>query len=203
MRGEPLGEVNMVPIPIPIGVRRVAAVQGCAWRMVSCTVCGQQFAYLLRLEATGVDHDLLFLDAEGSAQRAQEQAQQNLSEKCRNAVRPVPCPNCGYYQDDMVRLLREEGMSNGPVIAGLAVAALSLIPLAFRVPHLWILTVVGVLVGLALLAYADVAASRFDPNAGDPESRKALGRRRTIWGAQLDEMLQAGPNTPDVRPCSM
>ena len=103
----------------------------------------------------------------------------------RNVVLPVPCPNCGAYQDDMVGLLKEERTSNGSVKAGLVVAALSLIPLAFRIPYLWIVTVAGLLAGLALVAYADVAASRFNPNAGDPEPRKAArpsacGVERTI-----------------------
>src|SRR5579885_181956 len=99
-------------IPIPIGVKRVAAVRGAVWKIVSCAQCEQRYAYLLMLEATGEDHDLLFLDAEDSAKRARAKAEQNLSKMSRNVVLPVPCPNCGFYQDDMVRLLREEGASN-------------------------------------------------------------------------------------------
>jgi len=181
-------------IPIPVGVSRVATVRGAVWKVVSCSHCNDRYAYLLELEATGADHDLLFVDGEDSAKRARARAEENLSKMSRNVVLPVPCPNCGHYQDDMVRLLKEEGTSNGPVKAGLIVAALSLIPLAFRVPYLWIVTVAGVLAGLALVAYADVAASRFNPNAGDPEPRKARGRRRAVWGEELTELLATSPS---------
>ncbi|MCE9548089.1 MAG: hypothetical protein K8T25_21660 [Planctomycetia bacterium] len=73
-------------IPIPIGVKRVAAVRGAVWKFVSCRGCQQQYAYLLQLEATGHDHDLLFLDAAGSAQRAREQAEENFARLSRDVA---------------------------------------------------------------------------------------------------------------------
>src|SRR3954454_22539883 len=103
-----------IPIPIPIGVKRVAAVQGAVWKFVSCACCQQRYAYLLKLEATGEDHDLLFFDGKGSAERARAQAEQNLVQKSRNVVLPVPCPSCGFYQDDMARKLKE-GASINPL----------------------------------------------------------------------------------------
>ena len=120
-----------------------------------------------------------------------------MSKMARNVVFPLPCPNCGCYQPDMVNRLRAEGTSKAPVIAGLIVAVLSLIPLAFRVPYIWVATAVGVSVGFGLIGYADWAAARWDPNAGDPEPRKARGRKRAVWGEELDRLLapdlDAGP----------
>jgi hypothetical protein len=56
-----------------------------------------------------------------------------------------------------------------------------------------------VLVGLGLIGYADWAAARWDPNAGDPEPRRARGRKRAVWGDDLDRLLttnsDAGPAT--------
>ena len=106
-------------IPIPIGARRVASVRGAVWKFVSCTHCQQRYAYLLELEATGEDHDLLFLDEHGAAQRAQAQAERNLLQKSSNIVLPVPCPLCGWYQDDMSKRLKEEASVNRVQIAGL------------------------------------------------------------------------------------
>ena len=182
-----------IPIPIPIGVTRVAAVQGAVWKFVSCARCHERYAYLLELEATGEDHDLLFLDGEGSAQRARAQAEQNLAQKGRNVVLPVPCPNCGLYQDDMARMLKDEGSINSLQIAGAVIALLSLVPLALGIPYIWVLTVVLAVTGLALLAWGYVLAFRFDPNAGDPEPRKALGRRHAVWGEQLADLLATNP----------
>lgn len=177
-----------IPIPIPIGTRRIAAVQGAVWKLVSCACCREPYAYLLQLEATGQDIDLLFLDAKGSAERAQAQAEQNLISKSRIVVLPVPCPGCGFYQDAMSHLLKQEASINSLQIAGAVVAALSLVPLAFDFPYVWVLTIALGTVGLALLAYGYVVAFRFDPNAGDPELRKELGRRHAVWGERLAEL---------------
>jgi len=189
-----------MPIPIPIGVKRVVAVQGAAWKFVCCTHCGQDYAYLMELEATGADLDLLFLDAEGSAKRAQAQAEQNLLKQTQNVVLPVPCPYCGFYQADMVRGLKDEATGSGPVIAGLVVMAVSFIPLAFSIPYIWILTVVGLIVGLSLVGYSDMAASLSDPNSGDAKPRKLLGQKYAVWGEQLDELLMAQANVDSSAP---
>jgi hypothetical protein len=205
-----LGGSGKVLIPIPVIVKRVAEVQGAVWKLVKCAQCGQEYAYLVELQATGVDHDVLILDVDGSGQRAQARAEESLSRMARNVVLPVPCPHCGAYQDDMVRLLKEEGTSNGPLIAGLIVGGLSLIPLAFEFRGNWMVTAAGVGVGLALIAYGDLAMSRYNPNAGDPEPRKARGRRHAVWGEKLVELLAAlktldtGPDAvqPPTRDCA-
>lgn len=182
-----------IPILIPIGVRRVATVQGAVWKFVTCEHCQQHYAYLLELKATGEDHDLLFLDGEGSAERARAQAEQNLLAKGRNVVLAVPCPDCGLYQEDMSRNLKEAGSINSLQIAGLVIAVFSLVPLLFGFPYIWILTLVLAAGGLALLAWGYVCAFRFDPNAGDPEPRKELGRKYAVWGEQLAELLATRP----------
>jgi hypothetical protein len=181
-------------IPIPIGTKHIAAVQGAVWKFVSCAHCQQGYAYLLELEATGEDHDLLFLDGEGSAERARAKAEENLLRKSRNVVVPVPCPNCGCYQDDMARKLKDEVSINPLQIAGVVIAVLSLVPLAFSIPYIWVLTLVLAVAGVALLAYGYMVAFRFDPNAGDPEARKAVGRRHAVWGEQLAELLATSPH---------
>jgi hypothetical protein len=178
-----------IPIPIPIGVRRVAAVQGTVWKFVTCSHCKERYAYLLELKATGEDHDLLFLDAEGSAKRARAQAAQNLVKKSHNMVLPVPCPHCGHYQDDMAGRLKDEQSINALQIAGAVIAGLSLVPLLFGVPYLWIVTVVMAVAGLAVLARGYVRAFTFNPNAGDAGPRIELGRKHAVWGEQLAELV--------------
>jgi hypothetical protein len=178
-----------IPIPIPIGFKHVAAVQGAVWKLVSCAHCQQRYAYLLKLEATGEDHDVLFWDGEGSAERARAKAQHNLVQKSRNVVLPVPCPNCAAYQDDMARDLKEEASINLLQIAGLVMAGMALVPLVFDMPYRWVLTIVSAVAGLALLIFGYVVAFQFDANAGDPEARKALGRRHAVWGEKLAELL--------------
>lgn len=179
----------MIPILIPYATRWVATAQGTVWKIVTCSHCRQRFAFQLELETTGtVVGAPLSLDDEG-ARSAQARAEENLSKLARNIVFPLPCPNCGCYQPDMVDRLREEGTSNAPTIAGILVAVLSLIPLAFSVPYIWVATVIGMLLGFGLIGYADWAAARWNPNAGDSEPRKARGRKRTVWGKELDRLI--------------
>ena len=190
-------------IPIPVATQWVATARGTVWKVVTCSHCRQRYAFLLELETTGKEvGPPLSLGDEGT-RRAQARAEENLSKMARNVVFPLPCPNCGCYQPDMVDRLRAEGTSNAPVIAGLIVAVLSLIPLAFSIPYIWVATAAGVSVGLGLIGYADWAAARWDPNSGDPEPRKARGRKRAVWGEPLDRLLatdlDAGP-APTAHP---
>jgi hypothetical protein len=39
-----------------------------------------------------------------------------------------------------------------------------------------------------------LVAFQFDPNAGDPEPRKVLGRTQAVWGEQLAELLATDAN---------
>lgn len=183
----------IILIPIPL-LKRVATVQGTAVKLVSCAHCQKNYGYFVDLEATGVCHDLLLLDVEAASRQAKARAEETLAKLSQNIVLPVPCPHCGSYQDDMVRLLRSEGTSRVPLMAGLTVGALSFIPLAFGIPYLWVLTVAGLAVGLALIGYGDVAAATFDPNAGDPKPRQLHGQKLAVWGEQLAELLGTSAN---------
>ena len=178
----------VLPIPIPIGATHVASVRGAVWKFVSCEHCKQPYAYLVELEATGEIHDPLFWDSAGAAERARERAEQNLALKGRNTVVPVPCPNCGHYQPDMVRRLKDDASINRFQIAGGVIFLISLVPWAFGNAWAWGAAIVGAVVGLSLLTYGYVIAFDFDPNAGDPATRKAIGQRCAVWGEKLAEV---------------
>ena len=94
----------------------------------------------------------------------------------------------------MAGLRKEEAAINSLQIAGVVIAGLSLVPLAFGIPYIWALTIALAAAGLALLVYGYVIAFRFNPNAGDPEPRKALGRRHAVWGEPLAELLATSPD---------
>jgi hypothetical protein len=184
-----------IPHFTPPGKKAVASVQGSVWKFVSCEHCPQRYAYLLELEATG--EDLALLSADGSAERALVKAQENLSQKKQRCILPVPCPCCGHYQAEMSRLLKEEASINPFQIGGALIAVLGFIPLAFDIASNWVVTLVIGVAGVCLMAYGYYLTFRFDPNAGDPEPRKALGQRHAFWGEQLAKLLAA---SPDVTP---
>jgi hypothetical protein len=189
-----------IPILIPVGNKYVAAVQGAVWKFVSCAKCHERYAYLLELQATGEAENLLFMDGDGAARLAQAKAEENLRQKSRNCILMVPCPSCGFYQEEMAKQLRDEASINPFQIAGAALAALSLVPLLFNIAYIWVLTVVLAVAGLAVLAYGYRVALRYDPNAGDPEPRKALGQKHAVWGQQLDLLLAVTADAPWGRP---
>jgi hypothetical protein len=95
------GSAMAIVIPIPIGVHRIVSLQGAVIKVVDCEYCKSQFGFRLDLEARGGDHDLLFLDPAGSKDRALQQAKENLEARSRNLIVPVPCPQCGMYQEAM------------------------------------------------------------------------------------------------------
>ncbi|WP_254507833.1 hypothetical protein [Anatilimnocola floriformis] len=183
-------------IPIPVVVRHVVRVKGEMLKLITCEHCQTEFGFVVQLEASGEEHDIIMADA-GGAKRATKRAEQNLLKKGNNEVHPIPCPQCGAYQEDMVKLLKEEGTSNAPMIAGLIVAVISLIPLAWQMPGAWKLTAAGLVIGLGMMGYSDFAAALYNPNAGDPERRKATGRKHTVWGPELAELLNAGSVTTE------
>jgi hypothetical protein len=63
--------------------------------------------------------------------------------------------------------------------------------MAFGNAWAWGAAIVGVVTGLSLLTYGCVIAFRFDPNAGDPTPRKAIGQSCALWGEQLADVVKA------------
>ena len=181
--------------PSIMGRKAVALVHGSVWKFVSCERCHERFAYLLKLEATGEDPF-----AYGSNERALARAQENLSQKKDRCILPVPCPYCGIYQADMSRQLKEEASINLFQIGGVIIAVLGFIPLVFDIAHTGVITLVFGVVGIFLLAYGYYLSFRFDPNAGDPEPKKALGQKQAVWGELLAKFPAVGPDATPSPP---
>jgi hypothetical protein len=185
----------IIPVPVLVHASYIATAQGEVWKHVRCSHCQQPYAYSLSLKATGESHDLLFLDALGSKEEAQANADANLAEIGRNYVLPVPCPNCGYYQPDMARHLKDEAGINRSQIAGGLLLLLAFVLWASGFAAAWILSPIIGLAGLIVMSYGYVVAFRYDPNAGDPEARKAIGRKVAIWGESLAKLVDAASSS--------
>jgi len=177
---------------IPIGTRHVATLRGAAWKLVCCEHCKERYAYMLQLEATGDNLDLLFLEGEQSAEKAREKAQDNLDAISRNYVHPIPCPRCGFYQEEMSQKLKDEASINPLQVVGGSIVLLSSL-IALLVDG-WITALVLAVVGFALLGYGMLVSFRFDANKGDPEPRKLLGQNHAVWGERLSELLKIIPD---------
>ena len=184
----------VIPIPIPIGANRIATVKGSIWKVVPCEKCQQPYAFLLNLESRAIELDLLFLDRAGTRERARARARENFAAQARNRVANIPCPHCGFYQEGMVRQLKESAWVNPTQIVGAIVFLLSFIPLALDIRYPWAMTAVLAAAGLAVVGYGYVLSFRYDPNAGDPAPRIAVGQKNAVWGERLAQVLK------EVRP---
>jgi hypothetical protein len=84
----------------------VEKVAGQQRRDVTCEHCGTEYVYFVRLETTGTEHSVYGINEAAARASAVRQAKYKLKWELRNTHLPVPCPACGWYQADMVRLLR-------------------------------------------------------------------------------------------------
>src|SRR5262245_52272272 len=73
---------------------------------VVCENCRQCYAYSMTRSEHGSGTSLYGIDNEGAQQRAFSSANAGLENALESAMELVPCPNCGAYQSDMVRFLR-------------------------------------------------------------------------------------------------
>src|SRR5690242_19300783 len=83
-----------------------AKVTGYVPRFVKCEHCGGEYVYVIRDEATGTGRSPLFVGEGGAAARARGEAVLQLERKLQGTVLPMPCPDCGWLQADMVLVKR-------------------------------------------------------------------------------------------------
>jgi hypothetical protein len=125
---------------------------------VCCAHCGEEFFYDMKA-----------------------QAGQHLEE----ADDVVPCPCCGAFHPEMVAIIKREylgwmrtigfgSMITAPLMFVVAIFA------RFHQQDLLASSVICGCVGLALVSIRAFLAFRYDPNRGDFEQRKLLGRSRAF-----------------------
>jgi len=145
---------------IPVGNTYTARVRGWVWRAVHCEHCGCEFAY--RYVATGstIGFSPLFLNNEGASNAASSRADMDLRTRLNQEVGVVFCPQCGWYQKNMVAKLHQPylealfGIALAPIVAG-ATALLMSVSLFFAItPFL-------VLLAASLLGDSYLAAKEF------------------------------------------
>ena len=176
--------------------RPTATAAGWAMRNAKCEACNCEYVYQVFRRVWG-----------GSQQEAVE----NLHNALYSACDPVPCPECGWYQRDMVERARQlrcrllEYAGAGLVLVSV-VAFLIVVSVGVRAgSSVWwcVLPLALFASGVVLLVLRSVLPRSFDPNTADLESRIRLGRRRAI----SKEAYEAGefptaakPGTPDRNP---
>jgi hypothetical protein len=177
-------------MPIHIGTDVTVTVRGSVLMTVRCQRCQHVYFYEMFRSEPGGSFSLLSLDNEGAAAKGEAIAQVALRQSLEKGCDPVPCPECGTYQPNMLPQLRHEHRRDlrkaGVRIllaAGLCFALTRLVadPLDEIVPNwiTWMAWAAASLAGAGLIVYRWYLGSRHDPNSRtDIEHRKEIGRQR-------------------------
>jgi hypothetical protein len=176
-----------------------ASKRGSALKLVECEQCQTEYVYCLERTADARVRSEYHSANEEALSRARELAQQNLQKVLHDAIDPVPCPACGWYQWDMVveaRRVHHGWMVNAgcaffPVIFLLFfvfafLAFLGVTPVSWQ--QFLILAAVLAACGIALVAIKFVLTIFLNPNKEHVETRKQIGKARTMLASELDEM---------------
>lgn len=107
---------------ISYGTKYTAQISGSIWKPVACENCGCVYYYQIKDQASGSSTDFLWLNKQGAMDSAKGRANQNLENRFKNAVRNYPCPDCGFYQTEMIKRMRNNIWQRGIVFGILAFA---------------------------------------------------------------------------------
>src|SRR5687768_14080881 len=91
---------------IYVGTEWTVTRSGSVLKFVKCEQCNHDFAYWMRRKLESSSFSVLGLDNRGAVNRATEEAEYCLRRSLRRSCDPVPCPECGHYQPDMVEQIR-------------------------------------------------------------------------------------------------
>jgi hypothetical protein len=166
----------LTPLPIPVGREYLADARGSIFKVVTCARCQHGYTYeMVRSEPGGGPDDT----------RARVTARAALRVALEKGCDPVPCPDCGTYQRDMVRQLQNSHHSElftaGALllVAAVVMLAADLFGWIERGWLTWAVLATTGLMALGLIAVKSYLGSQYDPNAQpDVERRKQIGRQR-------------------------
>lgn len=201
-------------IPIPYGssfeARETAGVQ----KDVRCEKCQAEYVYWMTRSATGRSSSLLFINMDGARERAEVRAAESLQRKLSEGCDVVPCPACGWVQEQMILKARRDYW---PWMPKVKTALYILIAVFFaltvglwnmgnpRSPSFLVVSAAAlgicVAVAVALAIAKSILSARYDPNAADQESRIRLGQTRALLREELEKQrAQAKPRHGRRRP---
>ncbi|MBI1372714.1 MAG: hypothetical protein GC159_08130 [Phycisphaera sp.] len=185
---------------IPIGQRYTATMKGSTMKRADCESCKQAYYYKVERSATGEGSSILWLDNEGASDRASSAAEVALKAALDKAVDLVACPNCGYFQKNMVS--RGKWRRFGWTFGVLALVAVILLVIAAaqsdrRGNSSSAFMIAALVTGVAGFVLGVVWFIAYNPNRGHEEKG---GRRRDIASASRgipEETFDAKYNRSD------
>ena len=96
----------MIIIPIPAGTRIKAPILGRTRKLVRCEQCATEFSYIMERECEGLAERSSYNDDNQASMAAAQFAVDKIRKILARDLDYVPCPKCGRYQRNMLRLMR-------------------------------------------------------------------------------------------------
>jgi hypothetical protein len=179
-----------------------ATATGLTLRLVECESCRHQYGYLLKAVAT--------VRAGGSESRggqavdeAAKVAKAKVKKRLKHALELVPCPDCGWVQDNMRALARKAHLrwlmyvSAALCFLAILLSAGATVTLAVTrrasegiLLYLVVAVVAFGLIGLGLLALRLLLATLHEPNRSNPNRQRQLGAQRALTPKKLVRALE-------------
>jgi hypothetical protein len=197
---------------IPYGMDYYATVSGSILKRVQCEQCEHEYGYLMTRKGRGLARSWMFLDKQGASESANRKAEKQLFRRLEQSCDPVPCPRCGWYQEEMVRRLRRNHFRwlffIGLALAGAAFLGglimyfctveihLNARPGDLQIPARdiyvgWSVVALLLLLSPTLIIVRSVMARRLDPNGEPVEKRRQQGQTMAMPEKEFREILLA------------
>ena len=85
-----------------------STVEGSVTKPVVCEKCGVTYYYVLTRRGVGQGRSLYGMKDAAASQTALTASQRNLQYSLSKDCDPVPCPDCGWFQTNMVVVMRQQ-----------------------------------------------------------------------------------------------
>lgn len=144
---------------IPYGTKYTVRASGSTMKLVTCENCGCEYLYQVKHQASGSATNVLWLNKQGAIRNAENNANQNLENYLKNAARNYPCPDCGFYQADMIQRMKNAIWQKG-LGFGFVAFIIALIITSSDPSFMFYALTSGVIVGMLFLS----PLASFNPN---------------------------------------
>ena len=202
---------------IPRSTRRTVTVKMTRPKFVTCEKCGHGYGYWLDRTATSSVTTSVMGLSTGRGDRVVTDAEIKAEQRLKHACDAVPCPECGWYQEEALEQARREhfswlvwagwgGLALGLFLSTVGGVIVGALVMSLGAHHHRLAPILGVvqacyhLVGGVLLLspvagylLRDLLGKGHDPNTEDVEERKQKGWDRAMSPKQYARVVPKGP----------
>jgi hypothetical protein len=148
---------------IPYGTKYTVGVSGSIWKPVVCENCGCVYVYQIKHQTSGSATNLLWLNKQGAINSARFNANRNLEKYLKKQVRNYPCPECGFYQAEMIKRMKKNIWQQAIAVGGIAFVLIIILTASSSSPLFYALLSSGIVGSFSLRKLVG-----FDPNDDAP-----------------------------------